>query len=152
MIIATEKSVKPASSKNPNIQVLSRKFGTLQSSYSQAINNELKRKGSLFQQKTKSKSLHENITDKNAWNGRTGCLKPLYINTCFYYIHQNPIEAKLVNKNEDWQFSSFLDYCDMRDGTMCNKKLANEILDIDFDNYYYAFNKKLADDNLKNIW
>ena len=42
MIMATNKSIEPVSEKMPDIQVLARKFGTLISSYTQAINIEQK--------------------------------------------------------------------------------------------------------------
>ena len=145
MIMATEKSIELASEKTPNIQVLARKFGTLTSSYTQAINIEFNRTGSLFQQKTKAKSLQEiDIITK--------LQKQSYIKTCFDYIHQNPINANLVEKNEDWQYSSFLDYCNFRNGTMCNVKLAKELLNINFEDYYHNFNSIINENDISHIW
>jgi REP element-mobilizing transposase RayT len=94
-------------------QILVRKLGTLLSSYCQAINKQEERTGSLFQQKTKSKEL----VDES------------YLRTCFYYIHQNPLKARLVNKLEDWQYSSFIHYLRQK-SEIINTIKANEYIDI----------------------
>ncbi len=99
-----------------NQQVVTRKLGTLQSSYTQAINKQENRTGSLFQQKFKAK----NIETVN------------YVNTCFHYIHQNPLKANLVTKLEDWEYSSFKSYLNNND-RFCNLSLARELLGIESD-------------------
>ena len=73
---------------------LSRKIGTILSSYTQAINKQRKRNGSLFQPKTKAKKIN---TEE-------------YLHTVFHYIHQNPIRAGLTSKLTDWEYSSFHEY------------------------------------------
>lgn len=95
-------------------------FRILLSSYTKAINIQEKRTGSLFQQNSKAKCLTAlgNYKSNN------------YGLVCFNYIHQNPVNAGLVSKMEDWEFSSFRDYAGMRKGTMCNKNLASEFLGI----------------------
>ena len=93
---------------------LSRKIGTLQSSYTQAINKQENRTGSLFQQKVKYKSLES----------------PDLIFTCFHYIHQNPVKAGLCSKMEAWPYSSFYDYINSDVDTLVNKNLAYELLEI----------------------
>lgn len=45
-----------------------------------------------------------------------------YAVTAFHYIHQNPMQAKLVKKMETWEFSSFRDYTGFRNGDLCKKK------------------------------
>lgn len=95
------------------MQLISRKIGTILSSYTQGINKQEKRSGSLFQPKTKAKLLDQ----KN------------YGFTCFHYIHQNPIKAGLVSKIEDWKFSSFNEYHHKSAG-ICKKDLAYQFLDI----------------------
>ncbi len=92
--------------------VISRKLGTLQSSYTRAINRSFKRHGSLFQQKVKAKHI----------------LK--YGHICFHYIHQNPLKARLCSNLQDWEFSSFPDYLGLRNGSLPNKVLALDILDV----------------------
>jgi len=95
-------------------------FKTLLSSYTKAINLQEKRSGSLFQQNSKAKCL-TTLTNHKTNN---------YGIVCFNYIHQNPVKAGLVDKLEDWEYSSFRDYAGIRSGTMCNKDTAYELLGI----------------------
>lgn len=88
-------------------------------SYTQAINKRFNRTGSLFQSRTKSK----NTLDFDV----------SYPFTCFHYIHQNPVKSNLVNDMADWEFSSYRDYSGHRNGSLCNKTLANELLEIPID-------------------
>ena len=89
---------------------------TLLSSYTKAINKQEKRTGSLFRQNTKFKNI-SNATDEY-----------FYGQYCLHYIHQNPIRAGLVDNIEEWRFSSYPDYIEIRTGSLCNKQLATEIL------------------------
>ena len=98
---------------NQNQQTLVRKIGTVLSSYSQAINKQEGKSGSLFQQKTKSKQL---ITESSA-------------TTCFHYIHQNPLRSNLVKKLENWPYSFFNDFLSNK-LSICNLARAKELLDI----------------------
>ncbi|MEX0608638.1 MAG: hypothetical protein WD016_00070 [Balneolaceae bacterium] len=102
-----------------HINPLNRSIGSLQSSYTQGINKKYNRSGSLFRTRTKAKSLSGHRKMRN-----------FYGLNCFFYIHQNPIRAGLVKKMEDWQFSSFQDYAGFRDGTLCNKTLAKELIQL----------------------
>ena len=104
------------------IQLLARAIGTVQSSYTQALNKQEGRRGSLFAHKTKAKILNDATND--------------YALNCFMYVHQNPKLAELVNKIEDWEFSSFPDYIGKRNGTMINKQLAFDIFKLDSDELY----------------
>ena len=133
MIQANEKSVEAINAKfnqkdDSEIHVLARKIGTLQSSYTQAINKKYNWRGSLFRQKTKSK----NLTDPQPCNH----IHPQYAFLCFQYIHQNPLKAGLVNKLEDWPYSSFREYYYNRRNSICNIELAKEVLPVDFENFY----------------
>jgi len=94
-------------------QVLSRKIGTILSSYTQAINKQEKRSGSLFQPKTKAK-----IIDDHS-----------YALNCFHYIHQNPLRSHLADRLEGWDHSSFNEYFFNCEG-ICNKLLAYQLLEI----------------------
>ena len=58
----------------------------------------------------------------------------LYDKICFHYIHQNPMKANLVKKMEDWDYSSFKDYCGLRNGTLSNKELAIQLLRFKYEN------------------
>ncbi len=139
MIMATKNSCEE---NKQGIQVLAKKIGTLLSSYTQAINKERKRTGSLFQQKTKSKDLGELITYPRT--------RRSYAEVCFAYIHNNPVKARLVRRPEDWEFSSFRELAGLRDGTICNKELAFEILNINEESMYHF--SKYIDEDFKNIW
>jgi len=98
-------------------------FKTLLSSYTKAINIQEKRVGSLFQQNSKAKCLTA-LTNYKSNN---------YGLICFNYIHQNPVNASLVEKVEDWEYSSYKDYAGIRNGTMCNKDIAYEMMGIQRD-------------------
>ena len=75
----------------------------------------------------------------------------LYDRTCFHYIHQNPVKAKLVSKMEDWEYSSFKDYCGKRNGSLVNQELAIRLLALDMNNFYEDSYRIIMDDDLKNI-
>jgi putative transposase len=122
---------------NQNQQILVRKLGSILSSYSQAINKQENRTGSLFQQKTKSKLIDSSI----------------YSITCFHYIHQNPLNANLVSIMEDWPYSSFSEYLS-GDSTICNISLANELLDIplSYDRLYKESYLVIDQDAIKSFF
>jgi hypothetical protein len=105
--------------KQKAVDPLNRSIGSLQSSYTQAINKKYDRSGSLFRTRTKAKSLREDV--KGADN---------YGIKCFFYIHQNPLRAGLVKRLEDWKFSSFRDYAGFRNGKLCNKELAMDLFNL----------------------
>ena len=91
---------------------IARKVGTVQSSYTQAINRRFNRVGSLFQQKAKAKVVDE------------------YAATCFHYIHKNPVEAGLAASMEAWEYSSFKEYVTDHPTGLVNKDSAFACLDI----------------------
>ncbi len=113
---------------------------SLLSSYSQGINKQEKRTGSLFTQNTKFKCLSDSED------------KDLYGLTCFHYIHQNPLEARLVTKLEDWPYSSFRDYVGLRKGTLCNQELSKKVLIVNFDDIYRESYQVLDPDIIKLIF
>lgn len=100
---------------NEGMDELTRKLGTLQSSYTRAINKRFNRSGSLFQARLKKKP----ATD--------------YGFICFHYIHQNPVQLGLCEKLEDWEFSSFREYIDLSKRSFLNKELAKDLLSIPAD-------------------
>lgn len=117
--------------------VLSEAIRHLLSSYTQAINKQNNFTGSLFQQNTKAKPI---VTgSKN------------YDLIAMYYIHQNPVKAKLVEKMEDWEYSSFQDYCGKRNGTLCNKELAIKTLGINMKTFYEDSYRHISDNDLDEI-
>ena len=98
------------------LQQLSRAIGTVLSSYTQAVNKQQGNKGSLFAHKTKAKILNDAKDD--------------YALNCFMYVHQNPYLAKLVDKIEDWEFSSFPDYIGNRNGSLVNMQKGIDIFQV----------------------
>lgn len=113
------------------MQSLSKSIGTMLSSYSQAINRQENRRGSLFAHTTKAKMLNLKKND--------------YMLNCFMYIHQNPLLARLVERLEDWEFSSYPDFIGKRNGSLINKQLALEVLNIDKDDIEYITNHLLIE-------
>jgi putative transposase len=91
---------------------LSNGFQLLQNNYAKMVNKRECRTGSLFQQKTKSKYLE---TMEDAVNA-------------FWYTHFNPTKAQLVQDPKDWHYSSFLDYMNLTDESICNKDFTRNFL------------------------
>lgn len=58
-----------------------------------------------------------------------------YPQKCFEYIHQNPVEEKLVMNPKDWIFSSYRDFLGLREGKLVNKDKSKE---------FFCFNGKLT--------
>lgn len=121
---------------------ISNNIRKLLSGYARIFNTQFNQTGSVFRQKTKSKCLSAiEIKLDSAYS-----IQDYYIN-CFHYIHQNPIAARLTKKLEDWEFSSYLDYAGLRNGTLCNKTLATLHCDYDKDTFietsYKMVNKKI---------
>ena len=129
---------------------LNKAIGIILSSYSKAINKQENRTGSLFQQHSDAIDLeqdsHKRITQDMSTNE--------YPFICFNYIHQNPYVAGIVKRMEDWEFSSFQDYCGDRNETLCNKALARKLLDLPKDNNeFYKMSYEMIDkDKLKKIF
>lgn len=81
---------------------LSEKMGYLSLSYTKAINKRFQRSGGLFQ--GPFQSIH---VDAEA-----------YLLNLSRYIHLNPVKAGLVQRPEDWDFSSYQEYVERRRGTL----------------------------------
>ena len=101
--------------KETHMQELSKAIGKTLSSYTQAVNLELKRTGNLFQKKTKAKCLTDNNSPQD------------YLTACTHYIHNNAYAANLVSSPFDWTFCSLKDYAGLRNGTLCNKELLYQL-------------------------
>ncbi|MEI6349065.1 MAG: hypothetical protein WCP69_14050 [Bacteroidota bacterium] len=120
-------------------------------SYTRAINIQENSTGSLFRQKTKAQCLTKSNGVTPAYlNSNFGSLITLqtpenqYPQVCFNYIHQNPVKANLVKKAEDWEFSSYRDYCGLRtDDGLVNLDLAKAFFDFSSD----YFSKYSSDDS-----
>ncbi len=107
---------------NNNIAIMLR-------SYTRAINKQFDRSGNLFRESTKAECLTQiqGITP-TFFGSQINVRIPEkeYPQVCFNYIHQNPVNANLVKRPEDWQFSSYPDYFAGRNGKLINKIRAVE--------------------------
>jgi|ERR1035437_9567135 putative transposase len=114
-------------------RTLNDSIGILLRSYTRAINKQENMSGSLFRNPTHAECLttHQGITPSffnTAFGAQINILIPEkeYPQTCFNYIHQNPVKAKLVKQPEDWEFSSYIDYSGARNGKLVNRERAKE--------------------------
>lgn len=118
--------------------ILSDGFKNLLSSYTQGINKQQNRTGSLFVQNTRAKLVACADQDLD------------YSLLCFNYIHQNPVHAGLVATAQEWPYSSFLDYAQLRNGTLCAKEETYNLIDADWDDFI-QFSTAILPDNV-NDW
>ncbi|MEO6638491.1 MAG: hypothetical protein ABIN25_09450 [Ginsengibacter sp.] len=70
----------------------------------------------------------------------------------FQYIPQNPLKAKLVARMEDWTYSSFSDYLQLRKGTLCGQELAFELIGFDRENFAEESYKLIDEDLISKIF
>jgi len=119
---------------------MSEGFKNLLSSYTQAINKQENRTGSLFAQNTKARLV--------------GCYEAKidYSLLCLNYIHQNPLRAGLVQATETWPYSSFPDYAQLRNGTLCAKEIAYQLIDADWVNFAYFSGELLPETAIDNLY
>ncbi len=85
--------------RNDSLSAAMHKFSL---SYTNAINRRYRRCGSLFQ--GRYQTIHVDGND--------------YLLNLTRYIHLNPVKAGLVKHPEDWEFSSYRDYINLRQGTL----------------------------------
>jgi REP element-mobilizing transposase RayT len=96
-------------------------FRKMLSGYAKGTNVKYGTSGSMFRQKTKAKSVGVvRVLTEGGFRQNDYCFN------CFYYIHQNPIKAGLVDKLEDWEFSSFPEYSGKKASIVCNIELARQ--------------------------
>jgi putative transposase len=119
LIQANEHSVKKVKQTPVVVNALTEGIRLTLSSYTKALQKQRNFTGSLFQQKTKSKCVNDGSIH--------------YGITAFYYIHQNAYKAGLVQRIEDWEFSSIQDYLGLRTGTLVNRELAVKYLDLNME-------------------
>lgn len=108
-------------------------IGILLRSYTRAVNKQEKRVGALFREETKAECVTyiDGITP-SFFNTPYGTLINItdpereYPQISFDYIQYNPVSAGLTQTPEEWEFSSFRDYCGMRDGRLINRERATE--------------------------
>lgn len=81
-------------------------------SYAKYFNKKYDRVGSIFQDQFKATLIKKNN----------------YLLWLSAYIHKNPQKGKLVLKLEDWEWSSYLDYIDKKQESLCDKGIILEQL------------------------
>lgn len=96
---------------NDHFRTINASIGILQRSYARAINRRYGWSGSVFRTRCKAKdgwddSLNPNdiappTSDNDQYN---------YVDTCFNYIHDNPVKANMAIKAEDYEWSSAKTY------------------------------------------
>lgn len=106
--------------------IFSENLRIMLSSYTQAINKQEKRTGSLFQQNSKLKPLNDIFYGKISKPNTIG-----YDYYCFHYIHNNPVVSGIAETKEDWEFSSYRDYIGLRNGSLVNKTLALKTISLE---------------------
>jgi len=138
LINADSRTVATRLIANQQKNILSEGIRMLLSSYTLAINKQNGTTGSLFQQNTKAKCLAKGSNN--------------YGYICLHYIHQNPMKAGLVKRMEDWEYSSFNDYCGNRNETICNKELASQLLDLNIDRFYDDSYRLISDLDVEKLF
>jgi REP element-mobilizing transposase RayT len=136
LIYAVEQTIRNKIIGGQEKNILSEGIRNLLQTYTKGINKQNNSTGSLFQQNTKAKivsSLDYGIT-------------------CLNYIHQNPIKARLVRKIEDWPYCSFPDFIGKRAGTLCNKKLAFDILKLNPETFYDDSYRILKHEDIEQLF
>ncbi len=99
---------------------LSKQFSNFFSSYTQAFNKLMGRKGSLFMKNFNRKK----ITDEK------------YLLKLIHYIHYNPVEAGLAIQPGEWKYSSYTAIVSNKP-TLVSRKVVVDLFE-DLDNFIYC--------------
>jgi putative transposase len=89
------------------VSLAMQKFGI---SYTKAINKRFDRVGALFQGQFQAKPIQQYSH---------------LLNLCVY-IHANPVKDGLAALPEDWEFSNYLEWVDLRAGTLVNREFIKD--------------------------
>ncbi|HMS65326.1 MAG TPA: transposase [Ignavibacteria bacterium] len=116
---------------------ISEGFRLLLSSYTKGINKQEYRTGSLFTQNTKSRFVD---------------LNDCHAEYCLNFIHQSPLRKELVSNIDDWEFSSFKEYCGNKNEPLCNIELTAKLLSIDFKDFRNYSNQVLKDEIIQKYF
>lgn len=124
IVFIKSKSLNLLDNSNKRNKTLNNAIAILLRSYTRSMQAQENFTGSLFQQKTKAKELID--TDNATIN---------YTSLCAHYIHFNPLKAKIVENLEEWEFSSYRDYMNLRNGTLCNRAMFYSIAGLNEDEF-----------------
>ena len=111
LIEVSEQGLLPLKWGGNEMASISNGFQILQSAFAKWKNARSGMKGSLFQQRAKSK-----LIDNDE-----------YTRICFWYIHFNPVAAKIVENMAEWPYSSYRGFCGLSNDLLLNKDRALEI-------------------------
>jgi len=114
-------------------RTLNQSIGIMLRSYTNAINKQEKRSGSLFRKQTKAECVNcPKGLSPSFINSKSGALLSVpyleYPQVCFNYIHNNPVKAGLVHNQTDWEFSSAKDYAGLRNGSIIRKEITKKFI------------------------
>ena len=103
-------------------------------SYTRAINIQEKHTGAIFREQTKAICLGSFENEKLKCNERfikgTEQMPDFnddYLQTCFNYIHLNPVKGNLAKQLIDWEFSSAREIWGIGNAKLVNKKMVEEL-------------------------
>ena len=82
-------------------------------SYTKVINKRYNRVGALFQGQFQGKLIQESS----------------HLSHICVYIHANPVKDKLVSLPEDWEFSNYLEWINLRNGTLIDQQFIKDNFD-----------------------
>ena len=85
-------------------------FNNLFSFYVQNFNKKYKRRGQFFQGKLQHKQI----------------IKEKYLIHLCRYIHFNPVKSNLVKRIENWEFSNYPEWINIRKGSLFNSEIRDE--------------------------
>jgi putative transposase len=111
------------------MQRFSFQISILLRSYTNAINKQEERTGSLFRQHTKSKIVK---SSQRFYDPETNIIIDIpeyanYYKTCINYIHFNPVRCGLVSRPSKWLHSSYGSFNKSNQDMLCNTALARQL-------------------------
>jgi len=136
MVQVNDESLEPVKWGGNVMPSISNGFQLLQSNYSKRINYRENRAGSLFQQKTKSKLLETKS----------------YALTAFWYLHQNPVKAALAKNMLEWEYSSYKEYCGLRNESLSKVELGKTVLNLSEKDFIDMPVIEFSDDEIGKIF
>jgi putative transposase len=113
------------------VRTLNKSLGIMLMSYTNGVNKQQGRTGSLFRQNSKIEDgwIRDIATVGSKYEKFLFTPDNDYGRICFNYIHHNPVKAGLVGNETEWEYSSAMDYAGVRNGTrLCNMELAKKLL------------------------
>jgi putative transposase len=133
LVHASSSSTEIIKEKPIAINALTEGIRMLLSSYTKAVQKQESLTGNLFQQKTKFKCV-----DK-------------YLLTAFHYIHQNPLRANLVDRLEDWKWSSLPQYLGRDSSQLCKTEITYKYLEVNWERLLEESYLMIPDDKQVHI-